>query len=161
VIEDSSDNQQMRKLNLIFSIILLAGCSYLLYETSSFPPSLRPRIPGPDYWPKLILLFLLILSILLLVKNLRKPQKGDEPVQMNHPVVFGVMGMIALFFVLLPFLGYAVTTFILLMALLRTIGMRNIKNLVMIPLSFIIIVYFFFTFIFGVQLPKGTLLWFL
>ena len=151
----------MRKLNLIVCIILLVGCPYLLYETFFFPPSLRPRIPGPDYWPKLILLFLFLLAIILLANNLRKPQKAEEPVLLFHPLVFGVMGMIGLFFVILPFFGYAVSTFILLAGLLRIVGVRKMKNLVMIPLSFILIVYVFFGLIFGLQLPKGTLLWFL
>lgn len=111
---------------------------------------------GPDFFPKLILLLLMVTSIILFVNAIRKYKKGQERVDVDRSVVFAVLtfvfiliGYVALFFIA----GFIISTIVFLFIGQWVFGIRKIPLLCITSIVLPIALYFLFSFFFKVPLP--------
>jgi len=64
--------------------------------------------------------------------------------------------IIAGYIFLIPKIGYILSTFIFLLGMMLYIGVRNIKLLIVLPIVMTLAIYYLFTYVLVVILPKGT-----
>jgi hypothetical protein len=116
---------------------------------------------GTGMFPFILGILLMILSGILLLKIVSQglaakikrepsPESSESPVQLI--LFLGAMVLVTAFF---KQLGYSVSSFLLMVALLRILGMKSWR--LTLPLSFItaVVCYFIFVQFLKIPLPKG------
>ena len=140
-------------LVLIFSCIFLWQLKYI-------------SAPLDVIFPRTILIGMITLSIILLAKSFLRPdpksQKALFDIENRGKVITGVIGTIA-WLLLIPLLGFAVTSAIALMLLSQALGtpsdrtLRKLLSTALVSLVIVGAVYYFFSEFMEVQLPRGIL----
>lgn len=138
---------------LIASIFLVA--LYAFWNTFSMPVSFDPKVPGPAFFPRMILIFLfayIALYVFLRKKKLQAPPK-DREAGIKNGLLSAVLSVVYL--LAMPFLGYFLSTFIYVAALLWLFDVKKITSLVFIPGAFVVVVYFIFFRLMAIDFPMG------
>jgi hypothetical protein len=117
-------------------------------------------------FPRTILIGMIVLSVVLFVKSFVKPDpqsiKAIFEIQNRGRVLTGALGTI-LWALIIPWLGFAATSVIALIALSIALGKRSDRTPVklvttgVVALVIVSIIYYFFTALMEVQLPRGIL----
>ncbi len=117
--------------------------------------------PGPGFLPFCAGVVVSGLSLLLLVKGTVKKEKGGEIrglwIGPGWRKIILVAGCLLVYSVLLPRLGFLITTFGLLTFLFSAIERSNLWIKAFTALFTVIVTYMIFYLWLGVQLPKGIL----
>ncbi|MDY4067098.1 tripartite tricarboxylate transporter TctB family protein [Bullifex sp.] len=113
---------------------------------------------SPYLFPLFISLMLFVLSISLLLSGLKgmdekKSEKGDKKTFLLF------LAECAIYLVVLRYLGFLISTMILLGAIVRLLGEKNWVKVILISVVTSLIIYFLFGVYLGVMLPKGKLLY--
>lgn len=146
----------MKKGEIIFSLIVLGICILLFRETYDFPESLLPGTAGPAFFPRMILVALAIFALTLLVMAFKI--KVSSPVEFPNLGLNAINLLLAIIYLLfIPFLGYFIATFLVLVAMMVTLKVGKIKKIVGITMSFSVLIYLLFYKLLMVNLPKGIL----
>lgn len=117
-------------------------------------------------FPRTILTGMIVLSVVLFVKSFVKPDpqsiKAIFEIQNRGKVLAGALGMV-LWVLIIPWLGFAVTSVLALIALSIVLGKRaertpvKLVSTAVVTLVIVSIIYYFFTAFMEVQLPHGIL----
>jgi len=118
------------------------------------------RMPGTGLFPLILGILLMFLSCIFLLKLLYQHKKTtarrDSVAERGSPVqlilFFGTMVLATAFF---NQLGYPLTAFLLLVVLLRTLGMKQWFNNILLSLISAVASYFLFVQWLKIPLPKG------
>ena len=113
---------------------------------------------SPYLFPLFISLMLFVLSISLLLSGLKgmdekKSEKGDKKTFLLF------LAECAIYLVDLRYIGFLISTMILLGAIVRLLGEKNWVKVILISVVTSLIIYFLFGVYLGVMLPKGKLLY--
>ena len=136
------------RLDTYLSIVLLVAGLLIFIEAKSFPQT-------PGEFPVWISTILIGLSALLLIQSLTN-RDDDKKLEINKSALIHIAittAGIAGYIILLPFLGYIITSFILVLSLSILFGYRSIKYLAMTPLAAVLLCWAVFSFILNVPLP--------
>ena len=119
------------------------------------------RIVGdaPKFFPRLIILFILIPSILLIITR-RQAQKG-EPIRFRNRTDLHKAIITAGFFIgyiaLIDVLGYFTSSFLAIMLFLYFFGQRSWTGLLLFPTGILFFIYFVIVRMLSFPLPKGLI----
>jgi len=141
--------------DLVVSLFFLFSGLYFLYLTKNLPKPYK-QIIGPDFFPSLILGLWIILSIWLIIRNIRMPEKINH-IQREHGKNFWITIVFMFSYaLLLNYIGFLVLTLVSLFLFLYCIGVRNWKILIScsVGLSFAILI--MFPMIMSIPLPRGV-----
>ena len=137
-------------------IFLFGGATVLL---SLKMPIGTFRVAGTGMFPLILGILLMFLSCILLLKLLyqhKTTAKGDSVAERGSPVqlilFFGTMVLATAFF---NQLGYLLTSFLLLVVLLRTLGMKKWFFNILLSLTMAVASHFLFVQWLKIPLPKG------
>lgn len=136
------------KVDLYFSILLMAIGGLIYVEAKSYPET-------PGEFPLWIGLILIGLSALLFIQSLLK--RSDETQfkldkrTLTH--IFISAAIIAAYVLILPLLGYIVSSLILVLSMSLLLGYRSLKYLALTPLAAVMLCWVVFQFILNVPLP--------
>ncbi|SLN21036.1 Tripartite tricarboxylate transporter TctB family protein [Falsiruegeria litorea R37] len=113
---------------------------------------------SPSYYPKLIGYVIALIGAAILVLGVRRssddaPSVGLAPYA-KVPVAMGIM---AVFYLLLPVLGFIVGAMLSLCALMMLAGERSPKVLVLVSILLPLGLYLFFAKVAGIPIPSGPL----
>ena len=136
------------RLDTYLSIVLLVAGLLIFIEAKSFPQT-------PGEFPVWISTILIGLSALLLIQSLTN-RDDDKKLEINKSALIHIAittAGIAGYIILLPFLGYVITSFILVLSLSILFGYRSIKYLAMTPLAAVVLCWVVFLFILNIPLP--------
>ena len=138
---------------LILGVIYLAGAFNLPMGTADRP--------GAGFFPLIVGILLIALSLPLFLRALKKKTKGEdeEPFPQGKDlrrVVF-VASALIFFAVFLKTLGYGVCSAILMGATLKVLGMRNWGKIALASLLTAAISYYIFATVLDAPLPRGIL----
>ena len=143
---------------------LVTGCVWLGIGILFCAGSLRYKLMhlgayGPGFYPFIISSALIVLSAALILVSYRAREKGDAGVSAEksfRKIVLALIGLFG-FGVLLPYMGFLLTTFILLLFLLRYIEPVRWAPAVFTAAAATGICYALFVRWLGVQMPRGIL----
>lgn len=152
----------MRNRNLISGVFFLgAGVVITIYAiTYGLGGS---RSPGPGFLPFLTGIGLVLLSLALITSTLRdrtlihkQTEKFFPEKDSSKKIILSISALL-LFGLLLEYLGYALTTLLFMIFVLRLIGSRKWMTALLCSASTAICFYILFEMLLKSQLPKGML----
>lgn len=136
---------------------LLVFCGAAWWATTTFrevPAMLSQNVP-PTFFPRLVLVVIAALSLLLVLRGLRRRREPGEPIPRTVPVT---AGLLVLAVALVPRLGMLSTVFLFSIALPLYWGERRFARIgalaVLLPLA----LHGLFVLALGMRFPRG-LLW--
>jgi putative tricarboxylic transport membrane protein len=166
-----------------FAVVFATGL-WLWTVADSFAISTRLGRLGPEAWPKIVLLLLLFAALWgaieafmkaapdgaasIMIKqatrsagheeDAEKALEGDPDGPIKRRPIFAFAGVVAMlgYVALLPYLGYAICTFLLLLAIMLLAGYRRQLSAIVISLLGTLAFFFVFQRIAYISLPLGT-----
>lgn len=145
----------MRTLPLAVSFAFLAFSALYLVQGARFPLGSVEQ-PGPGLFPILVGAFLVVSGFAFLLQCPRQiPATLALPAGEAGRRVTGIAAALAAFCLLLPWLGYGVTAFGLLLAILRLFGLTRWAVTTVVASVATAASYYLFAVVLGVPLPAG------
>jgi len=102
----------MKKGNWLAVLLFMTISAAIWIMTASFPPSDDPSIPGPIFFPRLVAIIMLVLTVLMAVENVRT-NHNSKLFDLTNP---GLKRNVRLFIVstvycfLLNYIGFLILT---------------------------------------------------
>jgi putative tricarboxylic transport membrane protein len=153
--------------NVVSGLICLALSIGMLVLTRGLPQSTFVPV-GPDFYPRIVLVIMVVLSVLLIAVDLwPQAAKGGEapaeaaaaPERRNYRLVGVTYAVFTGYVILLPLVGYRVSTFIFVAALQAVFEQpRGTRGWVLVLISGVatsLITYVVFNDYLSVLLPRG------
>lgn len=133
---------------------------FLLWRTGEIPHP--PLVPiGPAFYPRVVLVVFLVLSLVLLAAGLRAGRPGGawdwRGWLRRHRLILASFGLFALYTVLMPLVGYLVVTTLYAAAMQRLLGRRRPLGIAAVALGTAVGTWLVFERYLYVLLPRGTL----
>ena len=145
--------------NIAVATMLLALAGYIFLAASALPFGTL-RVPQTAFFPKTLALLLAVLALVLLAQTLI----GNETLRHSEKIdtagwfrIGATLVTMAGFALALEPLGYLVTTFLLMVLLLRAIETQSWRKVIAVALATSLISYAIFAWLLGVPLPAGVL----
>ena len=147
----------MRKSNITIGVSLLGLSGYILIDSISLGFG-SLRTPQAGFFPAILSVMLAVFSLMLLGQAAREKQGEVDPFRLGSKswkrIVLAVSALLAFGF-LVDFLGYALSSFLLIAILLRAIEPMRWSLIVIIALSTSVISYGIFGWLLQTPLPAG------
>jgi len=150
------------KSDVIISAILFAAALYLFFETKAFGSlDVYGGGLGPEYWPQFILVSLMALCAGMAFNTIRtalkdKDLKTPKLSFSTHNIRFiAATSLIAVYLLLLPVVGFMVSTPVMMIAFMVLLGERSKFWLSTIPFVLTLGIVLVFTKVMYVPLPRG------
>jgi len=142
------------KQNFIIGLIVIIGGGLLFWNTFYFPAPIKPNAPGPDFFPRIILIILFILGTALLASSFINKDKGLFPSKslFDHKKFLVAVGLIILYLMLLPYLGFLLASF-LYISLTLINRLKGRIRVVTLAAASSACLYFIFAWLLNVRLP--------
>ena len=149
----------MRRANIAvaFSLIGLAG--YLMFEGRALRFGTM-RVPQTAFFPSVLAVLLLCFSLIALVQAFRQSETGPAPGKIEIAGWFRIGATLATlvgFAAALESLGFLLSTFLLMMLLLRAIEAPPWSKVIVVALATALAAYLLFDWLLGIPLPVGVL----
>jgi len=157
----------LRKIDSEYIIytILISGAAFIFFHSFSFDHRARFLQEGtvlPGYWPRLILVGIIILSTASLIIKIykdkvlkRKALKVDKQSVATGRLVLLVL-ICFIYSNIINYIGYLIGTIVFAVLLLFVMGVRKPFTLFFYPLCVTTVVYLIFTKILYMSLPRGV-----
>lgn len=139
----------------VFIAVFLLGLEIFLWQVNSQAPE------RANYYPKYILIFSFILTTLLLISGIlntvKKSKDSDQEVSKdyNYHLVLIIVFLTAVYIALINSIGYSVSTVLYIFCLMRILGIKEIKTLILVPFITTLLLYVVFNHLLFVLLPEG------
>ena len=150
----------MKKYNIFTSLLLICIGSYVVNYAKQFPKYVNGT-PGPGFWPKLLGIVLIALSIaLLLTTFFTKKEMKKHLVEFKDEgfrQVFKLFIVMILFGVGLNYIGFLPSSLIFIICVMYIMGARNWKKIILTSVSVTLSIYLIFAVALGLVLPSSKL----
>ena len=158
-ILNHSIKREMKRRNIAAACVLLAVAVGYGYQTALLPARTLPNTPDPSFFPWINTIMLGVLSFALLIQAVLQPNdEGVMGAQQASVPVITALGLILLYVVAMPFLGFVLSSvpfFALFMVLHNE---RRTLWLLIGAVGIPIFLFNLFKHLFGVPLPRGIFL---
>ncbi len=149
----------MKRANLATAIGLLLLAGFILFESRQLSFGTF-RVPHTGFYPKILTGLLLLLSLACLAQTLRD-ETIDRPTE-KIPAdgwfrIGATLATLIGFAVVLEWLGFLLSTFLLMVLLLRAIEAPKWPKVIVVALATAALSYGLFAWLLGVPLPAGVL----
>ncbi|MCY1152251.1 MAG: tripartite tricarboxylate transporter TctB family protein [Sphaerochaetaceae bacterium] len=147
-----------KKTDLIIGIIscILGIISYVL--TLNFPTFGKSGVPGPEFFPRILAILFLIISVIQISKSfVEKNTKTQEIEKVDYIRMLILIALFAFYILFLDILGFFITTIIFLMILQKLVSVK-FKTSIFVTFIIIMIIFLIFDKLFCVSLPAGIIL---
>ena len=149
----------MRRLTIAASLILAGLAGLTLFEASRLAFG-SIRVPQTGFFPSILAILLLFFSIALLVQTCRQAggESGEQPITSEAWIRISITLAAMLGFALvLETLGFLLSTFTVMLVLLRVIEPQKWPRVFAVALATALISYFLFGRLLNIPLPAGVL----
>ncbi|MCC8025958.1 MAG: tripartite tricarboxylate transporter TctB family protein [Clostridium sp.] len=148
----------MKKIANAIACIFIAVSLYAFFTARTFPPGSNGAL-GPGFFPQVLAVLVIFLSVLELIgsRNAEIPQEQQEVTlfrKENLKVWLSVAAVIVYIWTL-KYIGFKIMTPIYLFIMLFFFKVRNKLVLAGVPLGITILLYYVFSVLLHVQLPRG------
>lgn len=147
------------KKEYIESVLLFTVAGYLYYLSIDLPQPPPGEVAGPSFFPKILVLSLVILAFALFIKGIRRNEREkitfsydlEDPIVRNRIIVpFAV----ALYIYVMIHIGFLISTFLFCSLLMLLFGTNIFKAM---ALSTFIAILIYYVFIVFMVVPLPTL----
>ena len=153
----------MLKGELVFSVLIFVGSLLLYWVTGSFGErtTLQGAQMGPAFWPRFLLVCLIILTGIVSVGLIRRIAKekawGEALLTMDRGKVrfFAAIGLGVAYLFLLPILGFIAVTPFFMIAFMLLLGEKSKGWILGVAIAMTAIIVVLFTKAMYVPLPRG------
>lgn len=150
-------------MDLIFSIALLIGSVYLFFLVGAESPAPSPTELGAAFWPRIILVLLMILLVVNIVSILKKTKaEGTSPFAgidvagfFKSKLMVGIL-IVFVFALVLPYIGFIPGCFLFLVAYGYLLGDRKIVLSIVRSIVLTLIIYALFQGALDIMLARGV-----
>ena len=145
--------------DIAVAAILLAFAGYIFLAASALPFG-TVRVPQTAFFPKILAVLLAILSLVVLAQRLAETKATFDSEKIGSAGWFRIGASLATligFALVLERLGFLLSTFLLMVCLLRAIEAQSWGKIVTVALATSLITYGLFARLLGVPLPAGVL----
>lgn len=149
----------MRRLTIAASLILAGLAALTLFEASRLAFG-SIRVPQTGFFPSILAILLLFFSIALLVQTCRQAvgESGEPPIKSEAWIRISITLAAMLGFALvLEKLGFLLSTFSVMLVLLRVIEPQKWPRVIAVALATALVSYFLFARLLNIPLPAGVL----
>ncbi len=149
----------MKRANLAAAIGLLLLAGFILFESRHLSFGTF-RVPHTGFYPKILTGLVLLLSLVCLAQTLRE-KTIDRPTE-KIPAegwfrIGATLATLIGFALVLEWLGFLLSTFLLMVLLLRAIEAPKWSKVIVVALVTAALSYGIFSWLLGVPLPAGVL----
>lgn len=145
----------MKAANIGSAFFMIALSIVVIITSSAFPEASNE--PGAAFFPRLVSGLAIVLAVILVFQNLKV--KTSTPIQWNHfSKVIGAALLLVLYLFGFLYIGYVVSTVIILFLMIRLLGSKKYVKNGLVSITFTVIVFLVFGLFLEVPLPEG-LLW--
>lgn len=137
--------------------IVIGGLFYFL--TFSFP-KIETDVLGPDFLPRFYCILLILFGLILVIQGVIKKNSNEETeIQRGKTVGYALssMAIVFLYIIVLPYIGFYISTVLAMVALLYFSKIRKLPVLVGVPLAVALFVFIIFEKLLKVPVPTGSL----
>ena len=147
--------------NIIVCVLLIASSIFFFILTLSYPVISRFEKMGPEFWPRLMLIGIVIVTLFLLVESImekRKPRKTEEGPgeEKNTKLVIASGGILMTSLLLMPIIGFLLSSFIATAVLAIVLGERKKLAAFLYAFVMVLVIYVSFGKLMFVPLPRGV-----
>ena len=149
----------MKRANLVAATGLLVLAGFLLFESRQLSFGTF-RVPHTGFFPKILVGLLLLLSLSCLAQTLRGAEAKRRAANIPAEGWFRIGATLATlvgYAVVLEWLGFLLSTFLLMVLLLRAIEAPKWSKVILVALTTALVSYILFAWLLGVPLPAGLL----
>ena len=149
----------MKRVELVAVIGLLLLVGFISFESRQLSFGTF-RVPHTGFFPKILVGLLLLLSLTCLAQTLRakEPDRRAEKIPAEGWIRIGAtLATLVGFALVLEWLGFLLSTFLLMVLLLRAIEAPKWSKVVIVALTTALASYILFAWLLGVPLPAGVL----
>lgn len=146
----------MKRANYLLSILMIILASFVYYYAGRFV-GLGGSDLGPSFFPRMVSIFIYILSVLLIIVTLTT-HKVDKQSLFNKNGFLRVLSgaiLILFYFILIKGIGFIFSTIVFLVVFMKLLGIRIWIKSILISITTTLIVYYLFQDILKVRLPSG------
>lgn len=146
-------------VNVISGLVslILGALFYIL--TYGFP-DIETDILGPGFLPKLYSILLVIFGLILIINAIvKRKREANEVKSTNYSYLYGLASMLIVFvyILVLPYIGFYISTILVMLALLYFLKIRNYIILFSVSLGTVIFLFTIFEKLLKVPIPSGSL----
>lgn len=146
----------MTLANRIIGILLIIFSIYVWFAANAFPPS-NSIGPGADFFPKITALILGILSVLLVFKKEGTVGNIFTLQRENIPNFIGGFISLILYVIIIPTVGFLVSTILVTFVWMLLMGIRKWVVLISVSILFSAGIVALFEYLMNVPIPHGFL----
>lgn len=136
---------KMKKADIIVPIVLIITSVLGIKETGNFTESAA-------ILPKITFALIILLSLIILVKALIT--QSDKTVKFNWKRIIIMVALFGGYIIILPIVGYYVSTILFIGATMYMFGVRNKVTLIAVSIGFAVMVYIIFGLVLKLNPPK-------
>ncbi|NEU30036.1 tripartite tricarboxylate transporter TctB family protein [bacterium LRH843] len=160
--------------NLVLSVVSIVFAIFFLIISLQLPPSATPITLGPGAWPTTILILMIFMGVILLLRTQREKRKApvqdaggliaqsekaeeefaEEEVYKSKYLV--VAAVLFVYLLLLSYVGFILTTPLLLIAIAFVIGIEKWVPIVLSSLIGTACLTYLFAIVLKLPLPRGV-----
>lgn len=145
----------MRIQNMIcgISILILGGFFYAL--TFDFP-QLNAKDPGPAFMPRIYCGLLILFGLIVFIQGILDKSKKEEK-EKTFRYAIASMGIVLLYIIVMPIIGFNISTLFLVFFLLLFSKVRSKIILISVPIGTVLFIFIVFVKLLKVSIPTGLL----
>lgn len=150
----------MKKGNIIASVLVIAISIYVIVTCAGYPTAeaYGTGVPGPGLWPMVVAICMLLAAVSLLISALRTKPEDDTPINMwtsGTKRVYITMAILVVYVAVLGFLGFIISTLIMLFIFIQWFAKKNPIITVIISAVCTFAIYGVFRFLLNVPVDFG------
>lgn len=149
----------MKKGNMILAGVF-SLLAILIIIQSSFYPKGQDGIPGPGFFPIIIAVLMLAAAVSLIITTLQMTPEEDISLGLlstDNKRAYAAMGSMILYVIIMPLLGFCVTSFLLLFGMIKWLSGYRYAACCAASAGVIAMIYVVFHMVLHVSLGFGLL----
>lgn len=149
-------------ISFFFVLFSLVGYFYIIpaHIVTSIPiDASTPAVLHPDFFPRLTIVVLGLVSLVLLLSTFRdtSPEKKESDSNSARIRVVAVFSLTYLFVIALKYLGFTLVAPIFMTVIIFLLGVRDWRHIVSMALIFPLVLSYSFWYSFSVIFPEGEI----
>ena len=150
-------------MDIIFSVILAVFCIYCFFLVGAESPAATPTDLGAAFWPRIILVMMIILLAVNIVNNLKAQKENKSSIMgelnlggfLKSRLLVGII-LVAVMALLMSAIGFMPDCLLFLIAYGFLLGERRIPLLVIRSLAITVVLYVIFQGALDIMLARGV-----